>query len=540
MSVLERVLALFPPAEVLRSPTSPGPLASRLGAPAVRVPEGAVPRADPPPDTWAAADRGDHRHGWFASGFLARAHGDAEAGRRAIAALEGWLRFDRPGTGTGWEHPSDLAARLVHWHAGLAWGGAAIPTSLRDALAGSADWHLRHLQSRLPTGAGDGLRRIAHYSGLVVGGLTFLDVPCSRALWSEGLAGLRRQLPAEFRGDGSPRTNAPQQVAEALWYAVLARAISRANGAAFPSHADAAIARGSRYIERITGEIGRIPSIGEAPAARVLAADAPLAWSLWNIACAWGLAEGDPAPGAERDPRLDWLGLPAPAASADAAPRSWAMWSFREAGDAVAHMRIKGRPGRVIVQAGGSETGSPLAHAVPLQVLWDVGGAAVLADPGSDPGPNAALLRSLAAHGALIVDGGEPGVRVPATLDVARVDGRKARIEGRHLGWAGLEHRREVLLNQARLIVTDVIVPTGRRAGRHALRLRWQLGAGWAIEPDGAGWIARNDGLTLVIQLPAELSWTLAEGWADGPAPCFIGDGGMDREATFASSFEIR
>jgi hypothetical protein len=189
-------------------------------------------------------------------------------------------------------------------------------------------------------------------------------------------------------------------------------------------------------------------------------------------------------------------------------------------------------------------------------VLWDVGDIAVLADPGPRPSNGKDHgLAAPAAHNTLLLDGHSLGEALPAELSVARVDGKKARIEGHHLGWrrfgVPLAHHRDILLNQQRLLITDRLAPRGRRVGRHAVHLCWQLGPGWTLTPEGPGYIARNGDLTLIVQLPKGLAWTVREGdhgpggWvSDGvqvrPAPCLIGDGGVEGEAEFTTSFEIR
>jgi hypothetical protein len=222
-------------------------------------------------------------------------------------------------------------------------------------------------------------------------------------------------------------------------------------------------------------------------------------------------------------------------------------------------MRIKNQPSRVLAYMGAPGREGPLSHPAPLQVLWDVGAVEVLADPGpaEGAGPLGSWLRSADAHNVLILDGHSLAERVPAAAGVARVDGKKARIEGSHTGWhrlrVPLTHERDLLLNQARLVVTDRLVPVTRRPGRHAVRLSWQLGAGWELTPEGTGFIARQAGLTLVIQLPAALVWSVhtgeslphPAGWLRRdrtllPAPCLVGSGGVDGAVELVSSFEVR
>lgn len=589
--LLARARALTSPVPGKVAVRSAEPLPSRLGASPLLLRSGG-PSASPPPADWGTdpasgdplptgrlvLDPGElrearlaHRHGWFAALAFAAARGDTAAGAAALSAMDAWLRQDIPGSGVAWAHGSDLAARLVHWHAGLAWMGADVPVGLRAAMAGSARWHLEHLRERLPKAENDHFQRVQHHCGIVVGAFTFPDLPGARAAWSGSISALRFALPDAVHPDGSPRDNAPLCLAETLWYVTLARAVSRANGASFPTGADAALVRGARFLERLAGEIGELPALGEAPLGDLLDVPGrPLAWTLWNLVRAWGLDDGPPAPKADDDPRVAWLSpnagrLATEPPSHEAAGKSWSMWVFRESGLAVAHMRIKNRPGRVVAEMGTPVWPTPATHVAPLNLLWDVGETSVLADPGPSEGagPLARWLRSPEAHNGLRLDG-LPSVEhtrsdsVATTLGVARIDGKKARIEGSHLGWhrrrVPLTHERDVLLNQARLIVTDRLVPAGHRVGRHAVRLSWQLGPGWVLTPDGTGYLARQDDLTLVIQLPSALVWSVRSGdqkpgpagWVRTPggavvaAPCLIGDGGIDGFAEFVTSFEIR
>ncbi|MDP2304686.1 MAG: heparinase II/III family protein [Pseudomonadota bacterium] len=549
-------------------PEAPPPLPNWGEDPTTGEPLPVGPRLVLDPGAFREA-RIAHRHAWFPALAFAAAQGDTAAGEAAVGAMDGWLRQDIPGTGVAWAHPSDLAARLLHWHAGLAWLGAAAPDTLRAAMAGSAQWHIEHLRERLPRAPGDHARRIAHHCGVIVGALTFPDLPGSRAAWTESVSALRFALPEELHPDGSPQDDAPLRLAETLWYVAVARAVARANGASFPTVADAALVRGARFLERLAGELGALPPLGEAPLGDLLDVPGrPLAWGLWNLVRAWGLDDGPPAPHADDDPRVAWLapGVPHPAGplaeplSHEAAGKTWSMWVFRESGLAVAHMRIKNRPSRVVAAMGTPLRSTHDTHVAPLHLLWDVGDASVLADPGPSQGAGrlASWLRSPGAHNVLLLDGHAVAEGVPASLGVARVDGKKARIEGSHTGWhrlrVPLTHERDVLLNQARLIVTDRLVPAGRRVGRHAVRLSWQLGPGWSLTPEGTGYLAKRGDLTLVIQLPAALAWSVHSGESTpGPvgwvrtasggvvaAPCLVGDGGVDGGAEFVTSFEVR
>ncbi len=559
------------------SPRAAAPVASRLGTLALHLgPVGPIAESAPLdwavcPDTggllptgpnvqvgpfeFANARRGQ-RHGWFAADAWSAGRGDPAARARAVDGMLSWLRQDIPGQGLGWAHPTDLAVRLVHWHAGLSWlsRAGAVPEELREAMAGSAVWHVDHLLARMPAGERDVLRRVVHHSGLIVAGFTFPEIVNAQRAWSTGLTGLKHDLPALTFADGSPRDAAPLALADALWQVALARAVAAGNGAGVPAVADAAFARAARFLERLGASDARLPAVGEAPVAPVLSNDESVAAALWDAALGWGLETGEPAAIASPG-RLGWLGVPSPAARPEA-PKAWSLRVWREGGVALAENKIKNRPSRASAWFGTVGRKSPLTHPVPMHLLWDVGEWTVFADPGPafwTPGREADA-RAVPSHSALLLDGREPPEDVAAELLVGRVDGKKVRIEGRYGGWRtigiALDHERDVLYNQARCIVTDRLQgAVGKPTGRHAVALRWQLGPGWEVARDGDNWVAKQAGVTLVIQLPSALSWEVVvgraspspAGWVNGaPAPCLLGSGGLEAAVELVSSFEVR
>lgn len=583
MSVLEglreraRVLLGHTPPEPPVAAHSAEPKPTRLGSVAFRA-VGPAPVAPPPapawdrdPETGATLPTGPlvkagptewtdariaHRHGWFAAMAHAGANGDAAALADALSALDGWLRQDIPGHGIAWAHPSDLAARLVHWAAGLGFLDNDVPAELRGLLAGSAAWHLEHLAIRMPRREDDGLRKVIHHAGRVIGGFTFPDVEPARAAWSEGLTGLGVELPGLMYADGSPKDVAPAALAESLWFAALARAVARANGAGFPAEADAALSRGARFLERLSGELGSLPPIGDRPVDTVLAADFPIGWSLWDLTVGWGIDDAEATPRVADDPRIAWLGVPAGTPAAGGSPKSWSMYVWREGGVALADMKIKNQPSRVVTLLGQTGRGSPLTHPAPLSVTWEVGDLTILGDPGPtlDNPELAPWLGTATAHNVLTLDNRLPPTVTAAVPDLTRVDGKKARMEGHHDGWAKVgipvRHQRKVMMNQARCVVTDVLTATRGRVGRHAVQIVWQMGPGWEItDGEKGGWVARQGKVQVLIQLPDTLSWTIVTGRANPdpagwmgtqPAPCLIGSGGVEGDVTFVSSFEVR
>lgn len=507
------------------SPLPAEPLAGRLGPSAFRP--GAVPNGGESP---SGESRDAHRHDWFAHLAARHAAGEPGAADRAIEGLESWLRHDRPGQGAAWTHPTDLTARLIHQAAGFAWLGDAAPRELQALAAGSAAWHLRHLRIRLPLGPDDQHRRVAHHTGVLVGGLTFPAVPEAREAWSEAATLLGPALDELTFGDGSDRSGAPAFLAQSLWLTAIAHAVARANGVALPTRALSAWSRGVRFLDRIANENGTIPPLGEAPFGEMLALPGvPLAASLRELAIRWGLDAPEPVTG---DARSRWFlrdepppprGATATVAAAPtgaAAARTWASWTFAEDGLAVAVMPARGEPLRVILAANARSDG-PLAHHAPLQLLVDVGSRPLLADPG--PGRPARE-----EHNGLVVRGFDSG---ESRLTIARVDGKKARLEGSVALPGGARWAREVLLNQQRVRVTDRLEGVGA-----TVALRWTLGTVWAIEGAEGRYTLRSGPYTVVVELPSALAWRLEP----GPVPAFVGAGALASGAELLSSFEVR
>ncbi len=501
------------------------PLAGRLG-PAAFLP-GGVPGGS---ESFGEQSRDAHRHGWFARLAARHAAGDPGAGELAVEGLQSWLRHDRPGVGVAWAHPTDLAVRLVHQAAGFAWLGAAAPAELQALAAGSAAWHLRHLRVRLPLAAGDEHRRVAHHVGALVGGLTFPAIPEAREAWSEAASLLGPAVDELTFGDGSDRSGAPAFLAQSLWLVAIAYAVARANGVALPTLALSSWSRGVRFLDRIANDNGSIPPLGEAPFGQILELPGvPLAASLRVLAVRWGLDAPEPVTG---DPRSRWfvrderpeprggVSGPKPAATGAAAARTWTSWTFAEDGLAVAVMPVRNEALRVILAAN-TRSGGSLAHRAPLQLLVDVGASPLLADPG--PGRPARE-----EHDGLVVRGLAPG---ESRLTIARVDGKKARLEGSASLGGGARWAREVLLNQQRVRVTDRLEGTGA-----TVALRWTIGPSWAIEGAEGRYILRSGPHTVAVELPSALSWRLEP----GPNPALVGAGALAAGAELLCSFEVR
>ncbi len=529
---LLRVVA--PPARV-RADGPAAPIDSPRGPTGIQ----AVPAPCPPlpPEN----SRSWHRLGWFSA--LARS-----APTEAAARLRLWLASDVPGDGPAWEHRSDAAVRLAHLAAGLSWGGG-VEAGLNAAIAGSVAWHLRVLSGTTPVSENDGLRAVCHHAGLVIGGFLYPELEESASARRDGLAGLRFGLPRQLHADGSSRDLAPRALGQALMLVAVARTMTRANGAAFPTSAEAALVAGARFLERLGGDLGYLPPLGVYGPEDLLPGVGGGGRGLWSYVVGAGLQSG------EAGPELFATALGAGGSEGQPEPSSgstWAMWTWRESGVVAAFLKVKSQPSRVIANFGAPRP-SEQSHHAPMSVLWELGDLALLADPGT-PGddPGAEVAAGAVAHGCLQVDGRPEASG--AVLDVARVDGKKARIEGHHEGWrlsrSPLRHERELLLNQARLLCTDRLVSLGRSTSSETLRLCWQLGPGFAVERAEKGFIAKNGKIQLQILLPTALEWSVELGgptfgrvWTDAgfvSAPALVGTGTVESGAELVSSFEVR
>ncbi len=522
------------PAEPIAGPMGPAAWLPPEVTPGTAAgPEVAAPRV---PDRWGTADRGAHTLAWFAE--LARRHaaGDATAAPRAVSALGAWLRHDIPGKGPGWEHPFDAAIRLVHLAAGFAWLGPAAPEPLRAHAAGSAAWHIAELRGRLPLGRGDGHRRVAHLVGVFVGALTFPAIPGAREAWSEAASGLGPAFEALVLPDGGDAGGAPRWLERSAWLGAFALAVGRVNGVALPRSATSGWVGAARFLDRLAGDIGTLPPLGEAPPLPMLGEGPGLPAVLRTLAAHWRLDAPEATP--PDDPRLRWFGaahLAVPTAGPtgpalgthvreSGAPRAasratpwWSMWTFHEDGLAIAAASAKGEPLRVIVHAQSRSEG-PFAHPAPMQLLVDLGARPLLVDPGAGT-------PARAAHDGLVLRGREP---TNPRLDVARVDGKKARLEGGASLGGNAHWHREVRLDQLRIRVTDRLEATGGEVS-----LRWSHGPDWEVSGDGREWTLRSGPFTVAVELPLGLAWR-HEGGA------WLGEGALPAGGELRTNFEVR
>lgn len=500
------------------------------------------------PGAWAEA-RVAQRHGWFLT--LSRAWADTGDPRYADAAsrmLAAWFGQSRLEVGIGWSHASDAALRVVAWSLGAGWLGEELDADLRRRMAGSALLHGAWLQRNVTVLAADH-RRLAQAAGLVVAGLTWPGLPGARAWWSEGLSLLNHTLDAVITGDGAPAFGSPRALLRSVELVLVARALARSNGVAFPAGADAALLRAAGFLRHAGGDLDTLPAVGEhwiEPALPPWGVPAHLV--PWHTLAAEGVvAEGSPA--AAKDGTAALLaGRVAPVGPPAGDAKGWTLRVFREGGWAVLHGEVRGRASRLTVVSGpvGRSRRGPFDHADVGQVLWHLAGVAVLEDPGSYH--DQPELRLAAAHNVVrVAQRGAPrdlgGHHAPLQVDLtkARVDDRTGSVALAHDAF-GVTYKREVTLEGSRLVVVDRF----ERLPERVVDVRFQLGLGWAVEQTAKGLQASSGDLRLAITLPEELPTVevekgrIAVGSVVREAPLLVARGTVRGDVRLRSILEIR
>lgn len=454
----------------------------------------AVLRSTTPPVDGSPVDggRGPHPLGpadlplFDAEPLAALGQAALAAGRGESTGLDAAVSFvagDRPGEGPAWAEPDQVACRLVHLAAIAAWSH---PTADQAAaLGGSARAHAAWLVRELPFDLADPDRTLA-LSALLIAGLAWPALPEAATWRASALGSLGPAAMALVGQDGAPAACEPQQAARALWALALARAWAAPSDAALPAQAIGALVQGGVALARLAGDSPSLPGLpGATPALLPLSA-APTWARLYDLLVAWGLDRGSPAtaaadPGVQRLARRVPAGAPQPAAT----DLDWILYSWRGAGVAAAHNRIKHHPSRLLFRQHDG------------LVQWQLDGQTLVT-----------------------------GHRSPLRLTVARTDGPKARIIAVPPGsdaFADDRPERDILLRQARVVVAD----------RGVDRIQWTLGPGWSlVENDKGEWLGEQGDWTLVVKLDHEgWSWSVQGDRIEGQG---------DPSVTVRSMFELR
>lgn len=500
-------------------------------------PLGSLPPPVGPP--WAEASAfGEHLEAGLASGTLGRdgerhvwfyglCRAAVEAGRpawatRAQQALGEWLAAPPEAR---WQHPSDAAARVLAWAAGLSWLPTPLDPALAQLLCAAVAEHTAFTRAHLALRSDEADHRlVVQAAALVVAGCVWPTLDEAPGWRGEGLTLLGRALPDLVGADGAPLLSPPGGLLAALEAALLARAVARAAAAPVPLALDAAIVRGAWFL-RALGEGGPPPEVGALPAR------GPLSWgpcpfeSPTHAAVALGLDPGPAGPNAAVDGGAAWLAGRTVAPGPTLAPeQGWSALHFRRGGWAILHGQVRGLPSRVVLDA--AVYGQPWAHADAGQVLWSVGDAELLVDPGHLEGqPD---LGGAGAHSTPTLD----GRALYARLDGVRVDGReasaRATLEPPRGAGLRLGVERELRVGGARLVLDDRLV--GSSTARYTLRL--PLGPEVVLEAAGRGFTGRCGVHRLEVQVEGPLEWVLepaplAREGRRVSGPALVGRGGV-------------
>jgi hypothetical protein len=483
--------------------------------------------------------------------------------------MSNWLATDIPGRGPGWVHTTDLVARLTHWSIGVGWLQDAADADFRRRMAGAAQHHLEHLDTRLdPLTEGD-MRRPLQLCGLIIGGLSWPGLVNADARWSDALAALPNAVEAQLYADGVDKIRTPDRLLDLLVHLFATRAVCVHNQVGFPRTLDGAIARATTYLNALADTDGALPDLGASYPFRLLDLDgATNTTSLSQAAQSLGLIAPEEGPASNTLFAASFgqaiasdggnaLVQPTTEKTSNIQKRAplkseWSLRAFREGRIFIAQAEVKKQLSRLIVDAGIAPLGGPHAP-TPMHMLWWIGETRVLADPGvlndTTAAPNQALELS-GAHNTLQVNGQAPIAGDPdPQIRHARVDGRVMRITAERESRDGLwSHRRDINARQARLTITDII----KADGSIAVELNWQLGPGWEWERTDKGLQATNEGLKLLVKLDARLDWSVREGehnpnagWVSTngtavAAPALFGHGTIDSDEPIKTIFEIR
>jgi hypothetical protein len=197
--------------------------------------------------------RAPHRHAWLVSACW----GAEEQRRRALASLDAWLAVDSPGRGVGWVHTTDLTARLCHWAASLPSFGPALGwRGLHARLAGSARWHLDHLELRLCSPTPGDPRRSLQLIGIAVGALCFPALPEASSRLGRALSALPGALEALLEPDGRPSGGDLSVLSELQGFGLLLATLGQANRAPMPRAAIDRLRASSPWAE-VPSELSR-------------------------------------------------------------------------------------------------------------------------------------------------------------------------------------------------------------------------------------------------------------------------------------------
>jgi hypothetical protein len=440
-----------------------------------------------------------NRHGHLAR--LAGAFyvlGDERYAEECVAQMLSWIEQNPVGYGIHWNSSLELSLRALAWTTALV---LLLPSSALDEaalrrIAGSLLSQLAHVNRYPSLYSSPNTHLIGEATALFVGGRLWRRLDVAAKWCDRGARLLEREIGRQVGPDGAYGEPSSYYHAYALDFYAQALAL---DARAFSEGVRAVVPRMAEYLAALTRADGSFPLLGDDDGGTAFPLAGPDGYDARDILSAAAAVGGRPElfhAGHER--RVLWMRGPAAVEaltrSARAHTGSPAASTFRHAGVFVLPRTTDAPGSRVIFDAGGwGMGGAGHAHADALQVLWDVGGRAVLVDPGTCVYNRApatrAFFRGTRAHNTVVVDGLDQGTTAgtfswaarPRVVTYApRADAGLRYAGGEHDGYErlGVRHRRHVLAVAGEYwLVADVLV--GR--GHHRSVWTWHLAQGLGI-----------------------------------------------------------
>lgn len=241
-------------------------------------------------------------------------------------ALDVWAAQLTDPAAAAFEHPTDVAHRLVSWAVATLLLGDDLPPDLGRLVAGGArDRHAFLVRARRTAPAP--LRPLQDAGRLVAALMWGLD-------WARDLVDLRRSLGDAVAADGSSAH--PEALQRAVEATLLARRLALAARAPWPRALDEALTRSSTALG-VLDVGGPRPVLGDFSTESLFGAGCA-----WDGAAAAGLISADPV-GPARSP----FG-PACAPGVNLS-KDWSVRAFRAGDWAIAHSKRKGAPSRALL-----------------------------------------------------------------------------------------------------------------------------------------------------------------------------------------------
>ena len=424
--------------------------------------------------------------------------GAEAAGQACRADLQSWLEQNRPFMGIGYASNIETAIRTVSLLliTGLLGPDSFSPYWKRQIwmnLHWNAVW-LRRYPSLYSSAAN---HRTGELTGLLV--LESVAPGLPGADWRSRLRELQQVAERQFHPDGVGKEQSVHYQAFTTEHLLIAHqfaAFAGENSGMLPM-----LERSASFFRSLMDSAGNLPQIGDGDESSVIRQSLPaesLPYSVCGaVAGLCGRADLAP-PGWQRDLRCLVLGIPGvrPAASP---VRSR---SFRDGGYTVL------RRGDCVLTLDHGPLGFPgtagHGHADALSACMHYRGEPVWVDWGTYRYNGAPAwrewARSTPAHNTVTVGGRSQSTvsgpfnwtgQAEARLLVA--DLGENRVSAEHDGYMesqGVVHRREILLSENGLLVTDSLAGEGRRPIEACLH----LAPGWTAARDGQDWIISKDG----------------------------------------------